>query len=59
MLLDLLQNTIDGIASGATYALLAVGFTLIFGVLRRVNLSFGPAIMLGCYGATWLHLNFQ
>ena len=59
MLRDLLQNTIDGIASGASYALLAVGFTLIFGVLRRVNLSFGPAIMLGCYGATWLHLNFQ
>lgn len=59
MLLDLLQNTIDGLASGATYALLAVGFTLIFGVLRRVNLSFGPAIMLGCYAATWLHLNFQ
>lgn len=59
MLPDLLQNTIDGIAAGASYALLAVGFTLIFGVLRRVNLSFGPAIMLGCYAATWLHLNFQ
>lgn len=59
MLLDLLQNTIDGIASGAAYALLAAGFTLIFGVLRRVNLSFGPAIMLGCYAATWLHVNFQ
>ncbi len=59
MLLDLLQNTIDGIAAGASYALLAVGFTLIFGVLRRVNLSYGPAIMFGCYAATWLHLNFQ
>lgn len=59
MLLDLLQNSIDGIAAGASYALLAVGFTLIFGVLRRVNLSYGPAIMLGCYAATWLHLNFQ
>lgn len=59
MLLDLLQNTLDGIASGAAYALLAVGFTLVFGVLRRINLSFGPAIMLGCYAATWLHLNFQ
>lgn len=59
MLLDLLQNTIDGLAAGVAYALLAIGFTLIFGVLRRVNLSYGPAIMLGCYGATWLQLNFQ
>lgn len=59
MLVDLLQNTLDGLASGATYALLAVGFTLIFGVLRRVNLSYGPAIMFGCYAATWTHLNFQ
>ena len=59
MFVDLLQNTLDGLSSGAAYALLAVGFTLIFGVLRRVNLSYGPAIMFGCYAATWTHLNFQ
>ncbi|MFN0160425.1 MAG: branched-chain amino acid ABC transporter permease [Burkholderiales bacterium] len=58
MLVDLLQNTLDGLTLGAAYALLAVGFTLIFGVLRRVNLSYGPAIMFGCYAATWTHLNF-
>jgi branched-chain amino acid transport system permease protein len=55
MLADLIQNTLDGLAAGASYALLAVGFTLIFGVLRRVNLSYGPAIMLGCYAATFVH----
>ncbi len=59
MLVDLLQNTLDGLTSGAAYALLAVGFTLIFGVLRRVNLSYGPAIMFGCYAATWLNVGFQ
>ncbi|MSP98756.1 MAG: branched-chain amino acid ABC transporter permease [Betaproteobacteria bacterium] len=59
MFLDLLQNTFDGLAMGASYALLAVGFTLIFGVLRRVNLSYGPTIMFGAYCATWVHLNFQ
>jgi branched-chain amino acid transport system permease protein len=56
---DLAQNTLDGLVAGASYALLAVGFTLIFGVLRRVNLSYGPAIMFGCYGATWIHVNFH
>ena len=55
---DLAQNTLDGLFLGSSYALLALGFTLIFGVLRRVNLSFGPAIMFGCYAATWAHLNF-
>jgi len=58
MLADLVQNTLDGLAAGASYALLAVGFTLIFGVLRRVNLAYGPAIMLGCYAATFVHLSF-
>ena len=58
MLTDLAQNTLDGLFLGSSYALLALGFTLIFGVLRRVNLSYGPAIMLGCYAATWAHLSF-
>ena len=59
MIADLAQNTLDGLAMGSSYALLAVGFTLIFGVLRRVNLSYGPAIMFGAYCATWVHLNFH
>lgn len=59
MLVDLIQNSLDGLMLGASYALLAVGFTLIFGVLRRVNLSYGPAIMFGAYCATWFHLNYQ
>lgn len=55
---DLAQNTLDGLFLGSSYALLALGFTLIFGVLRRVNLSFGPAVMFGCYAATWVNLHF-
>lgn len=58
-MIDLLQNTLDGLTLGASYALLAVGFTLIFGVLRRANLSYGPAIMFGAYLATWASLHFQ
>lgn len=58
LLADLVQNTLDGVALGSTYALLALGFTLIFGVLRRANLAYGPAIMFGAYAATWASLNF-
>ena len=39
--------------------MLALGFTLIFGVLRRANLAYGPAIMFGAYAATWTSMNFQ
>ena len=56
-MIDFIQNTLDGLAAGAAYALLGVGFTLIFGVLRRANLSYGPAIMLGAYVATWTSLH--
>lgn len=58
-MLDFLQTTLDGITLGSAYALLAVGFTLIFGVLRRANLSYGPAIMIGCYAATWAFVAWQ
>jgi len=57
-LIDLVQNTLDGLTLGASYALLALGFTLIFGVLRRANLSYGPAILFGAYCATWISLTF-
>jgi branched-chain amino acid transport system permease protein len=57
LLADLVQNTLDGVALGSTYALLALGFTLIFGVLRRANLAYGPAIMFGAYAATWANVH--
>jgi branched-chain amino acid transport system permease protein len=53
---DLLRNTIDGLAVGSSYALLALGFSLIFGVIGRLNLSYGPSIMIGAYAGTLLHL---
>jgi len=59
LLVDFVQNTLDGLAVGASYALLALGFTLIFGVLRRANLAYGPAILFGAYCATWISLSFQ
>jgi branched-chain amino acid transport system permease protein len=57
-MIDFAQNTIDGIMIGSSYGLLALGFTLIFGVMRRLNLSFGPSIMVGAYLGTLLYLNF-
>lgn len=54
-MIDLVQNTIDGVMIGSSYGLLALGFTLIFGVMRRLNLSYGPSIMIGGYLGTVLY----
>lgn len=50
----LLQITANGLLLGGLYALLAVGLTLIFGVLRVVNFAHAEFMMLGMYGAYWL-----
>jgi branched-subunit amino acid ABC-type transport system permease component len=56
-MIDLVQNTIDGVMIGSSYGLLALGFTVIFGVMRRLNLSYGPSIMIGGYLGTFLYLH--
>ena len=47
----MLEILIHGAVSSAIYAMLAVGFTLIFGVARILNLAHGSFYALGAYGA--------
>src|SRR6266511_5674020 len=57
-MIDLVQNTIDGVMIGSSYGLLALGFTLIFCVMRRLNLSYVPSVMIGGYLGTVGYLQF-
>jgi branched-chain amino acid transport system permease protein len=50
----LAQQLVNGVLLGATYALFALGFTLMFGVLRVVNLLYGFYFSLGALVALWL-----
>src|SRR3989442_7976268 len=50
----LLQNAIFGLLIGGLYGLGAVGLSLVFGVLRMLNVSHGELIMLGGYASFWL-----
>ncbi|HEY4167075.1 MAG TPA: branched-chain amino acid ABC transporter permease [Reyranella sp.] len=45
----ILQTLADGLVLGGIYALAAVGFSLIFGVLHVINLSHGVLVLLGAY----------
>src|SRR3954464_12663645 len=55
------QLVLSGLLIGGIYALMSIGLTLIFGVLRIVNFAHGEFLMIAMYGAWaishWLRLN--
>jgi len=51
----LLPAAINGLTMGAVYALVALGLTLIYGVLHIINFAHGSLLMVGLYGAFFLH----
>ena len=53
--LDLLvQQTINGVSLGAMYALIALGFTLVYGILELINFSHFNVFMVGSFLAMWV-----
>ena len=48
------QTWINGFLLGGIYALLGVGMTMIFGIVKLTNLAHGEFVILGAYGATML-----
>src|SRR5439155_360376 len=49
-----LQQLVLGVLIGGLYGLAAAGLSLIFGVMKVLNVAHGELIMLGGYGAFWL-----
>ncbi len=49
----LLQTVLSGLLIGLVYSLVAVGLTLIFGVMDIVNFAHGEFLMLGMYASFW------
>ncbi len=43
------QHLIDGIALGSIYALIALGYTLVYGILRLINFAHGDIFMVGAF----------
>ena len=49
--LDFFQSITDGLLFGSIYALIGIGFTLIFGVMHKINLAYGAASIAGAYAS--------
>ena len=45
----LLQNLLNGIAAGSIYALIALGYTMVYGILKLINFAHGDIFMLGSF----------
>jgi len=48
------ELTITGLAIGAVYSLVALGYTLVYGVLRLINFAHSEVFMWGTFGAVWV-----
>ena len=46
---DILQQIVNGISLGSIYALIALGYTMIYGVLRFINFAHGDIFMVGAF----------
>ena len=48
------QQLINGVSLGAIYALIALGYTMVYGVLRLINFAHGDVYMLGAFAGYFL-----
>ncbi len=48
------QHLANGISLGSLYALIAIGYTMVYGILRLINFAHGDVVMLGAYMAFYL-----
>jgi branched-chain amino acid transport system permease protein len=51
---ELFQQLANGIAWGSIYALIALGYTLVYGILRLINFAHGDIYMVGAFAAYYL-----
>src|SRR5262249_29176790 len=53
-MINFLQQVINGISLGSIYALIALGYTMVYGVLRLINFAHGDVYMFGAFMGYYL-----
>jgi branched-chain amino acid transport system permease protein len=54
-----IQLTIDGITLGGVYAVIALGYTMVYGVLRMINFAHGELFMMGAFAGVYTLQGFE
>ncbi len=54
-----LQHTFTGISVGSAYALIAIGYTMVYGILRLINFAHGDIFMMAGYFMIFAMVNFM
>ena len=49
------QQLLNGLFLGSIYALIALGYTMVYGVLRFINFAHGDVFMLGAFSGLYLN----
>ena len=52
------NNLVDGISNGAIWALVAIGYTLVYGIVELINFAHGEVFMIGSFVAASLFATF-
>lgn len=47
---EFLQQMVNGLSLGSIYALLALGYTMVYGIVKLINFAHGDILMLGAFG---------
>ncbi len=50
-----MQQMVNGVSLGSMYALIAIGYTMVYGVLRLINFAHGDIMMVGAFIAYFVH----
>lgn len=50
----LIQQIINGISLGSIYALIAIGYTMVYGIVKLINFAHGDLLMVGAYAAFFM-----
>ncbi len=48
-LLEFSQQLVNGLSLGAIYALIALGYTMVYGIVKLINFAHGDVMMIGAY----------
>jgi branched-chain amino acid transport system permease protein len=51
---EFLQHTLNGLSLGSIYALVALGYTMVYGILSMINFAHSEIYMLGAFGAFYV-----